>query len=1390
MMKKRNIIWVFVIVLLFVLTGLYLSRNRWAGYLLKKEVTRQSDGNINLSFSAIHLDIFKKRLTILNPALTYKNTYINASHSLKLEATKFKKLSVYDLYLWNFFVRGEYICKEFMVAQPTFQLASGDTTKTDVDFNPSAWLKVIQKHRLAVVPVKFKIKHAYIKLGKIRLGKLRKTGEFGGADYDVSIEDLGNINSGNSSGAIFYKNLKINIHNVYRKSKHGDFSLKIDDISYLSSLQEFIISGLHYNSIKKDKNQNLEIHIKWAKINGLLPDTATKTFHITSARWKGGSIIFPEGKLSQLFSGHQPDKHLEAIAKSFPYIKLDTLSINHVHISRLEHNIDTSLSIKNFNINILDAKISGKSFRDPLRFMSFSSLNTKMNGLYFMNPYNGDKIVSHEVIYESSNEHLSATDLSYIKLCPADRKPAWIILSKQISVDHFSGKKFHKNEAQSISVKLLSPDIRVWERQLCKLPHNKDFKKIIGKLTFNSLNLNKGRFEFYGKKNGTYTLSGLDLYAGNLKQNPDSGKNLFSYDTLYFKANHSELLNPGKALKMKTGVVQWLDKNLSLSNLLLTKKSKHRQRNISIPLVAFTHIKLNSLISEKKLAGKEADFYKPNVIILQQDSLQDNDTLPFRKKELTQFPFKISFSKVFVHQGHLNLTVIHSSDSVNLNTGINFAVNSFKLGTDKKHLSSSPSNWSVKLNKTSFRNQHISGSMDSAILSSRKKTLNIRNILISPKRGSSSVMHFTIKVPLTQVSSINYPKLFRSDSLVFGKIAFRNAKLHFSVPEKLQPSAFLSSQLPETTILFDSLEINHSNFTLERILKTSNLKITGNQLDVLYKPLLKSSPQDSILKRDFLKKWDISLKKLKLSDTINNIKIVADGIALQSRYNQLFIKSIAGNNLPGKGSLAGQGKDYADFKLQQMKFSGLQLKGPDFRKLHISKWTTPVVRLKVIQETNSTKQTHSHGLLASLFNKNNGPKLISGIHIDSTKFKTLNFSFLYDNQQKQVNISDVGLDIHGIEIDSTLMSPNPNYIFNDLRLDSHGKTIISGDSMYVFRTRDIRVNLPQKRISLDSITITPRFKREAFFEKEKKQTDRVTLYGKSIDFNNFDFSTLLKKKVFHVGDVSLNNFNVLFERDKHYPLSDSTQPMPLEMLRQIPYKFRADTIKINRGYVSYYEYQKKSVNPGIFFIDNFNVYFLNVTNDIAALNSSAVLKVHGSGQMMRAANLNFVLLMPYFSPDNQFWFSAQTSRVDLTQFNSLAQNVIGISIKSGYASADVQYVTGNSKFAKGNMLFQYKNLKLRLYNRKKAKTSKGLGSPFVNFMLNNLMIRSNNPKFLKPPRKGIVYFERDPRKSFINYLWKSSFSGITSTLGFNNKQQRHEKKTEKKTEKKEIKAEK
>jgi hypothetical protein len=54
----------------------------------------------------------------------------------------------------------------------------------------------------------------------------------------------------------------------------------------------------------------------------------------------------------------------------------------------------------------------------------------------------------------------------------------------------------------------------------------------------------------------------------------------------------------------------------------------------------------------------------------------------------------------------------------------------------------------------------------------------------------------------------------------------------------------------------------------------------------------------------------------------------------------------------------------------------------------------------------------------------------------------------------------------------------------------------------------------------------------------------------------------------------------------------------------------------------------------------------------------------------------------------------------------------------------------------------------------------------------NLLIAKNNPDDGGKMRQGIIYFERDTTKGFVNFIWKSVLSGIKSSVGVNSKTQK------------------
>ena len=77
----------------------------------------------------------------------------------------------------------------------------------------------------------------------------------------------------------------------------------------------------------------------------------------------------------------------------------------------------------------------------------------------------------------------------------------------------------------------------------------------------------------------------------------------------------------------------------------------------------------------------------------------------------------------------------------------------------------------------------------------------------------------------------------------------------------------------------------------------------------------------------------------------------------------------------------------------------------------------------------------------------------------------------------------------------------------------------------------------------------------------------------------------------------------------------------------------------------------------------------------------------------------------------------------------------------------------------GNLILDYEDSKIKLLDRE-TKRNKNIAS----ILANTLIVREKNLPEQKHYRNGKIYFERDKRKPFINYWWKSVFSGIKSVV--------------------------
>ena len=205
--------------------------------------------------------------------------------------------------------------------------------------------------------------------------------------------------------------------------------------------------------------------------------------------------------------------------------------------------------------------------------------------------------------------------------------------------------------------------------------------------------------------------------------------------------------------------------------------------------------------------------------------------------------------------------------------------------------------------------------------------------------------------------------------------------------------------------------------------------------------------------------------------------------------------------------------------------------------------------------------------------------------------------------------------------------------------------------------------------------------------------------------------------------------------------------------------------------------------PGEIFLSKFNLSVANISNELSVLDTNSLMVAKLNAMLLGEAVLKLNINFPLLSSTDEYEVSGNISELDFTKLNSMTQNLAGITMKKGTGGVDIPLIRGNNVSSDGSILFKYKKLKIELYDRDKAQNTSGLTGSMANLLLNDIFIRSNNPGFLGKTRQGEVYFKRNTQKSIVYNIWKSVFSGIMSTMGYNNKEQRQEKKARRRSKK-------
>lgn len=325
-------------------------------------------------------------------------------------------------------------------------------------------------------------------------------------------------------------------------------------------------------------------------------------------------------------------------------------------------------------------------------------------------------------------------------------------------------------------------------------------------------------------------------------------------------------------------------------------------------------------------------------------------------------------------------------------------------------------------------------------------------------------------------------------------------------------------------------------------------------------------------------------------------------------------------------------------------------------------------------------------------------------------------------------------------------------------------TYLLPDSLYEFGVKEIRTSLRDQTLIIDSLRLIPLFKKDEYADQLQYAEDRFDIHVPLIKMEGLNMEAFFNNR-----DIIMRSALVLqpmldIYRDNRLPPDPARRPITLQnMLRKVEYYIKVDTIRIEKGKITYSEIPPAGEDPGVLTLGSILMEIVNVTNDSVFINQNPRTKVNASTQLMGESQLQVEFVFHLDHPEDLYSYEGTLESMDFSAFNPLFEKIMFVRIASGQINKVKFLVKATEHLAEGQMNFYYNNLKIKLIDKDNP-GNPGFLLKAGTWLINNLAIKSNNPTRLGKFREGDIEVERDYQKSVFNHMSSAMMSGIISSL--------------------------
>lgn len=301
----------------------------------------------------------------------------------------------------------------------------------------------------------------------------------------------------------------------------------------------------------------------------------------------------------------------------------------------------------------------------------------------------------------------------------------------------------------------------------------------------------------------------------------------------------------------------------------------------------------------------------------------------------------------------------------------------------------------------------------------------------------------------------------------------------------------------------------------------------------------------------------------------------------------------------------------------------------------------------------------------------------------------------------------------------------------------------------VFRASKLQLK-PEKAV-LQNLSLVTKFSKAELSRKLRVERDHIDLKIPRMETGDIDFG--FEKNTFFLkvdkGFIKAPNLEIY--RDKLIPDDLKKKKLYSQMLRELPIKLNVPEIRIDNGLVSYSERVTEETKPAPLVFGDLDAVIKNISNNGANVSVEAEAKLMNETRL----RLNWSFEDP--SKNDRFIASGIVNDFRAASLNGFLTSNLRARAR-GVVNELYFTVSGDAITSRGDMKMKYEDFEFDVLKKDRLGINKFLTT------IGKIFINDGSKTAADGFRYGEIEVERDPTKSFFNYLWINVQDGTLSTI--------------------------